>query len=132
MGCENIRLAAGDVLYLPAGLVHYAETDELEGSVHVTFRMQLPGHTALDHLHARCLQLYPNTMCSQLRKQIEDNATMFAWHRLHAGAWPDEFPSIRTVPPTEYGINQLDHVGLTKLLAMSAPSSDSTSAREVH
>jgi len=124
MRCEHVVLEAGQALNLPAGLVHFAETFDGIGSVHVTIRTLLPGHTALDALYARCTQHYSSSMCAQLRQQIEADASMFAWHRLsERRTWPALPVSFTAVLPTEYGVPTLDGPALAQLIEPDRMSS---------
>eukprot|EP00045_Choanoeca_perplexa_P017015 m.238135 g.238135 ORF g.238135 m.238135 type:complete len:2022 (+) comp17425_c0_seq3:175-6240(+) len=117
MDCQHVELSAGDALYLPAGLVHYAETDDNTNSVHMTLRMQLPGYTAVDQLEARCLQVYPDTMCSQLRSQIEADARMFQWYRVFNTSWPELPSKLQAITSTEYGVGTLDRAAVLRLMS---------------
>ena len=44
MSCTNLTLTAGDVLYLPRGMVHVASTST-STSIHMTYQLQTKGHT---------------------------------------------------------------------------------------
>ena len=117
MTCEHLTLEAGDTLYMPAGTVHFAETTDSEGSIHVTYRMLLEGHKWIDELSARCLDQYTPTMCKQLQTQLGEDATMFAWFRLKndTTGWPGLPARFAAITPDTYGMDQLDSRGAMAL-----------------
>ena len=70
MDCETFVMEPGSVLYMPKGVVHYAETRGEEMSVHMTLGLLQDSHTWQDMLMYGCLHA-KRTDCQQLEKAFK-------------------------------------------------------------
>jgi hypothetical protein len=91
MACETLSMEAGDVLYLPKGIVHYATTDaDTTGSAHVTYGLKRAGHRWIDLALAVCKYELEED-CSLLKSSLAAVSTMgmtggLAWLQLATAA----------------------------------------------
>jgi hypothetical protein len=71
MDCEHITLHAGDTLYLPKGVIHYATTAPNMTSAHITFGLYRNGNTWARILRKRCHLLFQDPVCHQINTVVE-------------------------------------------------------------
>jgi len=73
MSCEQVLLEVGDVLYMPKGIVHMAQTDAITDSAHITLSLERQGHRwvdVLDRVCSRVTQAKTTTECRELLNVI--------------------------------------------------------------
>ena len=118
MRCQELVLHPGDVLYLPSGIVHFAETDDTSGSVHATYRLLQGDNSWLNRLVNACLQVSSRNSCSLLRSQIRANPMNFAWERPYHSdqALPMAPSTFGSISPSSYGDEAIDALVLAKLM----------------
>ena len=86
MDCDTFVMEPGSVLYMPKGIVHYAETRGEDMSVHMTLGLLQDSHTWQDVLSYACLQAESKD-CKQLDQAFK---SMFAQGQ--GVAWRDTIP----------------------------------------
>lgn len=70
MDCQQFDMNAGDVLYLPRGIVHFATTESNTTSAHLTVSMDAADRSWKDFVVAACV-LTGDTQCEDIEKLIE-------------------------------------------------------------
>lgn len=71
MDCEHVTLHAGNTLYLPKGVIHYATTAPNMTSAHITFGLYRNGNTWARILRKRCHLLFQDPVCHQINTVVE-------------------------------------------------------------
>ncbi|EDQ86327.1 uncharacterized protein MONBRDRAFT_11172 [Monosiga brevicollis MX1] len=97
MECQAITLKAGDVLYLPKGIIHYATTTESMGSTHITLSLERLTHSWLALFGRACGLGLDRATCQQyedvlLTASLTPNG--LAWLNLAA------MPAVESDPTT--------------------------------
>jgi hypothetical protein len=70
LACRNITLSAGDLLYLPRGVVHAAETDLNAGSSHMTYQLITKENSWLSRISTACPTVLPSPTCRTLARML--------------------------------------------------------------
>jgi hypothetical protein len=86
MDCDTFVMEPGSVLYMPKGIVHFAETRGDDMSVHMTLGLLQDSHTWQDVLSYACLQTESKD-CKQL-----DRAFSSMYAQGQGLAWRDVIP----------------------------------------
>jgi len=92
MVCQNATLAAGDVLYMPKGMVHYATTRANVSSTHLTIGLLRKGRTWRELFQRQCRLAESGRICQQFDGLLADFSTTAAglvWNDLAAAPFAD-------------------------------------------
>jgi hypothetical protein len=93
MDCQQSTLHAGDVLYMPKGIVHYASTRDNTTSTHLTLGLDREGHTWRHVFRRQCQLAEADASCQQLEKLILNaslTATGLVWNDMATAPFSKE------------------------------------------